>query len=718
VESLFERWKWSWTQKKKRNTKIFNMGFHALVNTRLFSEAAVEWVKNGGRYTRAPQGSREYYQYWDEQQKRCLYGYKCGDLWIPGRYYGYLNFSPMSRVPESTIEANRDRKGKLSQRTAEKVVAFPSFWEIDYEWWNFKHIAWYGGTFMDVTSPGGEHLVALKTRGAGFSYKESWDGVYNYNFIHGSKSYYFASTEPYLIGDAIMDKVKAGLDWINEYCPPWKKNRQVNDTLFHMKASYKDDYQKERGVMSEIIAQIVDKPDKTRGKRGRKITMEEGGSFPNLEKAVEISLGSLREGSLYVGQMSIFGTGGEKGIGIQGLENIFSNPKAWDMLAFQNIWEDGMYGTECGYFVPCYRANSSFMDADGNVDIAGAIKADEVERLKKKKSGKPKDLDGRKAEYPQTPAEALQRMSNNGFNIALIDDQIKKIRNTPGIQSMIRHGKMVRREAGLEFDVQPKHIARPIETWPHRQSDDLTGCVSMIERPWMDAKGNIPPNMYKITFDPYAKEESEDLTSLWSIKVWKMDNIHNPSFANLPVAWYAGRPTRYEDNHDILFMLADYFNATIQGEIAGGGQSVVTYAKLHRRLHQLCHEPEMMHNKEIASKSAGVSYLMNMPTGRKALGITYLEDWHVDPRGVDERGNIILNIHRIYDIAFLYELRGWYQKANCDRISDALIFMYEMKENYARIIKERRKARQFYTKERVFFGGGGAQQEQGYTTAY
>lgn len=694
------------------------MGFHALVNTRYFSEAALDWKKNGGYYTRAPQGSREYRQYWEEQTKRCLYGYSYGDLWIPGRYYGYLNFFPIFRVPDSVIANSRDKRGKLSVTTAEKVVGFPAFWEIDYEWWNFKHIAWYGGKFMDIDSPGGKHLSCLKTRGAGFSYKEAWDGVYNYNFIHGSKSFYFAATDPFLVGDAIMDKVKAGLDWINDHCPVWKKNRQVNDTLYHMKASYKDEFGKERGVKSEIIAQIVDKPDKTRGKRGRKITFEEAGSFPNLEKAVEISQGSLREGSVYVGQMSIFGTGGEKGLGIQGLENIFSNPDAWDMLAFPNIWEDGMYGTQCGYFVPCYRANAWFMDGDGNVDMDAAIEADNIARANKKKSGKPKDLDDRKAEYPRNPAEALQRMTNNGFNIAEIDAQIKRIRNSPAIQGWMRYGKMIRTEDGADFKVMPKHEARPIEDFPHKQSDDLTGCVTMIERPFKDSKGLTPPNIYKITFDAYYKEDSDDLTSLYSIKVWKMDNIHDPSFSNLPVAWYAGRPVRYEDNHDILFMLADYFNATIQGEISGGGQAVVTYAKLYRRMHQLCHEPEMMHNKELASKSAGNSYLMNMSPNRKALGITYMEDWHVEPRGINEKGQVILNIHRIYDIAWLKELRAFHTKGNFDRISDGIIFMYEMKENYARVIKERRKARQFYSNKRILFGGSAAGKDLGYTTAY
>ena len=700
------------------------MGFHSLVNTRYFSEAAIDWKKNGGRYTLAPQGSRDYFEYWKEQDRRCKYGYKVGDLWISGRHYGYLNFFPISRIPEAALKEARDKRGSLSARIAEKVVTFPGFWEIDYEWWNFKHIAWYGGEFMGIKSPGGRHLACLKTRGAGFSYKEAWDGVYNYNFIHGSKSYYFAGTEPFLVGDAIMDKVKEGLDWINTHCPYWMKNRQVKNTLMHQRASYLDEYGKERGTKSEIIAQIVDKPSKTRGKRGRKASFEEAGSFPHLEAALEVCLGSMRSGSIYVGQVTVFGTGGEQGPGIQGLENIFNSPEAWDMMQFPNIWEDGTYGTECGYFVPCYRANEEYIDEDGNVDIEGAIKEDDKEREKKKKSGKPKDLDRRKAEYPRNPAEALQRLTGNGFNVDACNAQIRYLETNKAAQALVRHGSLTRSKSvdainGILFNIKPKEVARPIEDYPHNQSDDLSGCVSMVQRPYQDQNGNVPEGMYMITFDPYYKDESEDVTSLYDVTVWKQENDVDPSFVGLPVAWYVGRMSNSSDIIEILFMLCDMFNCKAQGEISGGGQAVVTYAKTHRKLHRLEHEPEMMHNKEVASKSAGNSYLMNMPTERKKLGLMYLEDWHMEPRGVDDKGNMIVNIHQCYKIRLLREMAKHNpEKGNYDSISNAIIAMFMLKERRARMVKERREGRKFYSNQKVLFGENDYSSDYDVTTPY
>lgn len=697
------------------------MGFHHLVNTEQFSYTARDFKKNGNKYTLAPYGSRDYFQFWEEEEQKCLYGYKCGDLWIPGRMYFWLNHFPISRIPEAVrlkILEKRLLTGKLIVPAVEKEVGFPGFHEVHYEWWNLKHIAWYGGEFMGIDSPGNRHICCLKARGAGWSYLEACDGVYNYNFIRGSKSYYFAGAEPYLVGDAIMDKVQAGLDWINQHSSYWKQNRQVKKSVMHQRASFLDDAGVEKGSFSEIIAQTVDKPSKTRGKRGRKISFEEGGSFPHMEAALQVALGSLKEGSIYVGQASVFGTGGEQGPGIQGLENIFKYPEVWDMLPFPNVWEDGMQHSTCGYFVPSWRVNSWYMDAEGNVDIEGALKADNAEREKKKKSPKPKDLDRYKAEYPHTPSEALQRLTGNGFNTAECEAQIRRLETDKGLQGMIRHGKLIRDpEVGVHFTPQPKHIAKPIEDFPHNQGEnsDLKGCISTIQKPFRDPKGHVPANMYKITFDAYAKEESEDQTSLWSFKVWKLENTSDNSFHNLPVMWYSGRPARYYDNHDIMFMAAELYNATIQGEVAGGGQSVITYARQRHLLHMLCHEPESASTKENQGKSAQNSFLMNMATERKRLGITYLEDWHVAPRAATDKGKLILNIHHIYDIAWLREMsKHDPTKGNYDRISDAIVFMYEMKEHYVQIGKQKKKKREFFN--RTLFGG--TTQVQGVTSAY
>lgn len=690
------------------------MGWHNLVNTRLFSEAAVDFRNNGGRYTLAPRGSREYFDYWEMQDKRCREGYKVADTWIPGRYYHYLNFFPMWKVPDNValkaFEEARDKRGRVSKRTADKILDFPKFTEMQYEWYRFKHIAWHGGTFMGITSPGGKHICCAKTRGAGFSYMEAQDGIYNFNFIEGSKSYYFAAIEQYLTKDGILNKVQEGLDFINLHIPYWKQNRQKKNTLMHQKASYIDGVGDEQGSMAEIMGIIVDNPNKVRGKRGKKITFEEFGSFPNGKAALEICLGSVRDGDFYVGQVSAFGTGGEEGPGIEALEDVFNNPAQWDMMEFPNVWEGFGSSSTCGYFVPCFRANFVYHDKDGNCDFNAAISADDEERAKKKGAKDMKALDRRKAEYPRTPSEAFQRLHDNGFVIAEVDAQIRRIESSQALQSLIRYGELIHSNSqdslnGIEFRIKTRDEARPILDFPHKAHDnsDLSGCITICERPYVDQSGKVPKGIYQIVFDPYYKEDAEDRTSLFAIYVLKLDNNIDPSFAELPVAWYVGRPNRLNVCYENLFKLADYYNCTVQGEISGGGQGVVDYAKAKRILHKVEFEPEMLHNKELASNTRNRSYLMNMQTERKRLGMMYLEQWHMNQRGINEDGTPIYNIHKIYDLGMLREMRKAGPNTNTDRLSAMIIGMFMLKENVTRKLQSKKQRSNFYTRE--LFGG-------------
>jgi hypothetical protein len=696
------------------------MGFHKLVNTAQFSYTVRDFTKNGGFYTLAPRGSREYNEFWDEEERRCREGYQCGDLWIPGRMYDYLNFSPIMKVDDKVAmkafsERRSGKTGKIAPLVGERILGFPRFYEIDYEWYNFKHIAWYGGEFMGVKSPGGKHVSCGKTRGAGFSYKEAQDGVYNYKFIPHSKSYYFAAREQYLTTDGILTKIRPMLDFVNDNIPRWKQNRQKKNTAMEMRASYIDDFGVERGNFSEIIGLVVDDPDKPRGKRGRKIVFEEAGSFKNLKKALNVSMGSIKDGDIYVGQISVFGTGGEEGQDIEGLEDIFSDPQSFDMLEFPNIWEEGMESTSCGYFVPVWRSKSTFFDADGNVDIAGAIESEKAIRAIKKEAKDPKVLDGYKAEYPFKPSEMFKRLSKNIFNIEEIDAQIKRIETSKEIQGMLRYGSFVTDEQqGLIFAPKEKHLARPVEEYPHSHKDDLTGCLTIWKPPYRDIKGNVPPGLYQVVFDPYYKEESEDLTSLGAIQVWKQYNSIDPTDEGLPIAWWTGRPQDQADFHRMIFQLCRYYNCTAQGEISGGGQGVVDYAKVHKLLDLVEYEPEMLHNKEYTSAQSlkNRSYLMNMATEKKKLGLTYLANWHIKPRGVTDKGDMILNIHRTYDIAFLREMRK-YGKLNADRISAAIVGQFMLKENaYKAEETHGKETREFYTRE-LF-----SSQQQNYNAEY
>ena len=61
------------------------------INSRVFSTEGLHFLKHG-YYTNAPFGSRDWVEYWDLQEQRCLNGYTIGGVRITGRHYFFLNF--------------------------------------------------------------------------------------------------------------------------------------------------------------------------------------------------------------------------------------------------------------------------------------------------------------------------------------------------------------------------------------------------------------------------------------------------------------------------------------------------------------------------------------------------------------------------------------------------------------------------------------------------
>ena len=101
------------------------------------------------------------------------------------------------------------------------------------------------------------------------------------------------------------------------------------------------------------------------------------------------------------------------------------------------------------------------------------------------------------------------------------------------------------------------------------------------------------------------------------------------------VAWYVARPNTTQEFNRNLFLLARYYNAKIQSEIAGGGKGIIDYARVHKLLHLCELEPDILVNNEKGTK-ANKAYFINMPKDTVALALTYLADWLKEERSVTD----------------------------------------------------------------------------------
>jgi hypothetical protein len=128
---------------------------------------------------------------------------------------------------------------------------------------------------------------------------------------------------------------------------------------------------------------------------------------------------------------------------------------------------------------------------------------------------------------------------------------------------------------------------------------------------------------------------------------------------------------------------------------------VLDYAKREKLLHYLAFEPESINNKEI-NKGNNRKFLMNMPTERKRMGLTYVIDWHKQVRSVDEKGNKRLTLHQFYDIVGILEMRKFNGKRNADSISALIVMQYELREQVYQTEKEQEQTAQkdsFFNRE-------------------
>lgn len=225
-----------------RNTKSEYLKF---LNTVVFSEEARHFLRNG-YYTNAPYGSKDYNDYWDEQEKRCLEGYSVGGVRITGRHYYYLNFTLMKARPIDPNTGIEHIEGK-------KELTFPRF--LDHQYYLFNEIeeCMAEGPHIGKDRYG---LVILKSRRKGLTYCIS-NGLYGYNFTFIPASTNILGAYEKQHYKVTLDGIHFGLNHINKHTD-WAKRRQKLNKRDHFRASfmYKDSngVEIEDGYMSEVMA--------------------------------------------------------------------------------------------------------------------------------------------------------------------------------------------------------------------------------------------------------------------------------------------------------------------------------------------------------------------------------------------------------------------------------------------------------------------------------
>lgn len=531
----------------------FNKKIH---NSNKFRKPALTFIETGA-YCSFPKGTTEYYTYWDKEHDYCINGYTAEDGdYITGYNYFYLNYCPIQRI---VYKETTNKKGeKVLKRTREQ--AFPDFYDYDY----------YYFQAIERAQSEGKHLCVAKARRKGYSYKGGSMLCRNFFLIPGSKSYVYASNKQYLTDDGILTKAWDYMDFVDEHTA-WGKKRQVANTSMRRRASMlvTDEFGNkiEVGYKSEIIGvSLKDNPDAVRGKAGMLILWEEAGTFSELGQAWQIARPSVEQDGVAFGLMIMFGTGGDQGDAVASLRTAFYDPKSYNCIGFENIWDEAAQGKQCGFFIPQHtnldirdeHGNRIYMDEDGNTlheQSRKFILDLRDEELKNAKSSQ--DVDRYVAEHSETPAEAFTELTGNIFPKKDLQKQLSRIRTNKKLQNHKQVGDLL--WVNGEISWIPKKNG-DILNYPLPKTADPTGSIVIWEHPVKDA----PVGLYIAGTDPYDHDQA-GTNSLGSTFIYK--RIQNfESYHDIIVAEYTGRPKTAEEYYENVRKLLVYYNARLMYE--------------------------------------------------------------------------------------------------------------------------------------------------------
>ena len=649
-----------------------------IYNTDKFRQSAI-FFQEHGCYTLAPRGTTDYIKFWEQETNRCLNGYVApdGDT-ITGYHYFYLNYSPIMKLDQ--VEYTDKFGNKRTRR--ERILGFPRFWDYDYYYFNA----------IEEAELQGKHMATLKCRQRGYSFKGASMLVRNYELIKGSKNFAVASEQKFLVGDGLLTKAWQIMDFVDKHTA-WSKQR-LTSTRMERVSGYKvtDEFgkQTEQGYQSSITGiTLKNDPERLRGTRGKLVLFEEGGKFPKLETAWRVEQPAVEtdDGEAF-GLMCLFGTGGTEGGSFDGLKNIFYNPEAFNVLSFDNIWDDGRDNTKCGFFVPSWsnmegndeNGNPKYMDKDGN-----SLKELAMEELIKQRNivkdggASQSSIDRFISERPLKPQEAVLELGKNIFPRKLLMDQLTKIRTNKKIQSMKHIVDLSWDGSGGVKATEKK--SGDITTYHLKKDDKPEGSIVIWEYPINDP----PFGLYIGGCDPYDHDESFT-NSLGSTFIFKRVRA-GEAWNDVIVAEYTGRPATAEEYYENVRKLLIFYNARLLFENERKG--IYPYFTNKHCDYLLADQPDKVISEIFKDSKVQRRKGCHMTNSIRAYGEGLILEWLMDEY---EEGHP--NIERIYSEALLEELIENDGVRNVDRVIALCMVMLYREELYqvkVRAAKEENK---------------------------
>lgn len=595
---------------------------------------------------------------------------------ITGDHYNYLNYGRIERAPNEKERKQLDKEGRFKVNTVE---GFPRFWDGDY--WNFK--------IDELIANNSCNLCKAKARRKGFSYKRGSQAANTINANKNVTVTLAADQMDYLTEKgATSYMVKVNLDWYEDKTY-WRRGYLSENFDKGIELGYKKskEGQKAFGFRSKLLSVAIGKNESAAvGKKAIETDFEEAGKCPNLQKALDVMMSNSESGAMRIGTIRVYGTGGTKGANWEAFSNCFYNPGKNDMLPMENIWDANSRHAVCGFFFPQIWDYEPFIE-DGNSLLFASWKDDYDKKRgaeKEKDAGEYNIYVGQRA---NSPNEAFTNTQENIFHSPELTNHINAIKYDKS-NHFYEDGWYILDDGRVRFVTKQECIERAIfgsdrfheyiTDVPHNSKTDVHGCIREFYSP-------IPNDgsLYFISYDPYRvdknKEEVSTKNSLASFQVWMRTNSKTPYMGKRLVASYCGRLDTMEAVDKLVLYACLRWNCKVLYE-AGTGELVTNFKKWGYR-DKLLKDPSSYINRSVDGPRITGYGIVIGDGDIKLEGMRMVRDFLYEIVGKTSDDTPVYRFNQIYDISFLLELDRFIFGRNADRLSSAIVAMFEFRKD-------------------------------------
>ena len=501
-------------------------------------------------------GTTEYETFWAEQLYRCINGYQTGGIFIPGRFYYYMNFNNMNTV---------------------HGIITPDFCDMHLE---LCYI-------IEWCKANGKNLIIGKKRRAGiseFTQKAVIDHGYRFS-------------ESYQAGIAAGQKKYA-----EDFMTKWEDSEALLQSEFRVNSLLNNPdevvsgYELMDGGKTTLknnackifVRTMHNNPNMFKGLFLNDVVAEESGEFENLCEFISATNDCLMDGDTQVGMFMIYGTGGNINKGSKDFKKVWENPNDYNAVKYLitgDRFKKPFYGgaTRFGKDVsvtPNLLKKYKPYQIIGMEDTEAAMEniMEERERLKK---GDLKKYMEHLQNNPINEAEIFRKMFSNNFDIQKINSQQDEITINKNKYSKWKL-EWVTKEGTLER-VNPLRV----KAIPAKDTDDEGDCILILDEYHPDKKYK---DLYVAGIDPYDQDKGVS-KSLGAMCVMTRPNPFGVPF-NMPVAVICTRPKRKEMFFEMCLKLSVYYDlvGNTLGDLAGSS-GILGWYKNNGCTKYLSHRP-------------------------------------------------------------------------------------------------------------------------------